>query len=136
MSRILLVGDDAALVHSHTRALGDAGHRVELAPDVFPARDRLSGDACDVVVIDVRSPDGGLGLLIEQARAAWPDCTIVALVQRADVQRSKVHQMGLWTPDLVLVLPVSGAELARTIETVIAAEPVKRRTASRLGAVL
>ena len=135
MSRILLVGDDAPLLHSHSRALGDAGHRVELAPDVFRARDRLSGDACDLVVIDIRSPDGGLGLLIEQARAAWTDCRVVALVHRADIHRSKVHQMGLWTPDLVLVLPISGGELARAIETVIA-RPAQPRAANRQGAVL
>lgn len=123
MFRILIVGDDAPLVHSYARSLDDAGHRVELAPDVLRARDRLSGEPCEVVVIDVGSPDGGLGLLIEQARAAWPGCAVVALVRRTDIDRSKVHQMGLWTPDEMLVLPVSGGEVVRTVERLAAGRP-------------
>lgn len=115
MSSILFVSDDAPLVQSHARLLGDAGHAVEIAPDVFCARDRLSGEPCELVVIDVRSPDGGMGLLIEQARAAWPGCAVVALVQRPDVRRTKVHEMGLWTPDAVLVRPVSGEALVGAV---------------------
>ncbi len=115
MCSILIVCEDACLLHAQAGRLDRAGHRVELAPDVFRARDRLSGDPCDVVVIDVRSPDGGMGLLIEQARAAWPGCAVMALVERPDVKRSKVHEMGLWTPDATLVHPVPGERLVREV---------------------
>lgn len=115
MARILIVGDNAALVQAQTDLLEKAGHRVEAASDTFRARDRLSGEACDFVVIDVRSPDGGMGLLIEQARAAWPGCVVVAQVLRADLRRTKVHEMGLWTPDAALIHPVSAEDLLGTV---------------------
>lgn len=115
MSSILIVSEDACLLHAQTGSLERAGHLVELAPDVFRARDRLSGEACEIVVIDVRSPDGGMGLLIEQTRAAWPGCGVIALVERPDLGRTKVHQMGLWTPDVVLVHPIGGERLMRAV---------------------
>lgn len=111
MSSILIVAEDPFLLHAQAGWLDRAGHRVEMAPDVFRARDRLSGDPCAMIVIDVRSPDGGMGLLIEQARAAWPSCVVVALVERPDVKKTKVHQMGLWTPDVMLVHPVTEQRL-------------------------
>lgn len=124
MASILIVAEDPRVLHAQTGWLDRAGHAVELAPDVFRARDRLSGERCDVVVIDVRSPDGGMGLLIEQARAAWPGCAVVAQVERPDVKRTKVHEMGLWTPDVMLVHPVTErrllgalAELSQSADT-------------------
>jgi DNA-binding NtrC family response regulator len=115
MASILIVGDDFPVVQAQAGRLHSGGHLVEVAQDIFRARDRLSGEPCDLVIIDVRLPDGGMGLLIEQARAAWPGCAVVALVQRADLRHSKVHEMGLWTPDAVLVHPVSTDDLARTV---------------------
>lgn len=115
MPSILIVAEDPRLLHAQAGCLDRAGHAVELAPDVFRARDRLSGEPCDIVVIDVRSPDGGMGLLIEQARAAWPGCAVVALVERPDVKKTKVHQMGLWTPDVMLVHPVTEKRLLQAV---------------------
>ena len=111
MASILIVGDDVALMQSQEKLLMDAGHQVEIARDMFRARERFSGPACDFVLIDVHSPDGGMGLLIEQARAAWEGCKVIAMLQRSDQQRSKVHEMGLWTPDRELIHPVGPAEL-------------------------
>lgn len=115
MLSILIVAEDPCLLHAQAGWLDRAGHAVELAPNVFRARDRLSGEPCNVVVIDVRSPDGGMGLLIEQARAAWPGCAVVALVERPDVKKTKVHEMGLWTPDVMLVHPVTEKRLLRAV---------------------
>lgn len=115
MFSILFVGEDTCLAQSCALWLNAAGHAVETATNIFRARDRLCGEACDVAVIDVRSPDGGMGLLIEQARAAWPGCRVIALVPPAGFSRSKVHEMGLWTPDSVLVHPIGEAALVSAI---------------------
>ena len=133
MLRVLIVGDDSSLLHMHAGPLDKAGHRVEIAADVFRARERLSGDPCDVVVIDARSPDGGTGLLIEQARAAW-GCSVVALVQRPDLRRTKVHEMGLWTPDAMLVHPVARDELVCAVAALGERRPAEMPRARRHGA--
>lgn len=117
MPLVLIVGDDLTVLQRFAAPLRGAGHEVEVTADAFRARERLSGAPCDVVVIDARSPDGGTGLLIEQARAAWPGCAVVALVDRPDLRRTKVHEMGLWTPDAVLVHPVPAEELLGTVQT-------------------
>lgn len=111
MASILIVGDDIALVQSQTELLERAGHRVEAAGNPFQARERLAGAACDFVLIDVRRPDGGMGLLIEQTRAAWPQCKVIAMVRPVDPHHSKVHKMGLWTPDLELTHPITPDDL-------------------------
>lgn len=111
MASILIVGDDLALMQSQEKLLLKEGHRVETARDMFQARERLAGPPCDFVLIDVRSPDGGMGLLIEQARAAWEGCKVIAMLQRPDQGRGKVQEMGLWTPDRELIHPVAPADL-------------------------
>src|SRR5690625_4459214 len=103
MASILIVGDDLALIQSQETLLMDAGHHVEVARDMFRAQERLSGPPCDFVLIDMRSPDGGMGLLIEQGRAAWKGCKVIAMLRRKKQPRSKVHEMGLWTPDRELI---------------------------------
>lgn len=114
MASILIVGDDIALLQSQAKLLEEADHRVEIAETSFQARERLAGPACDFILIDLRSPDGGMGLLIEQARAAW-GCKVIAMVQNSEPQRSKIHEMGLWTPDLELVHPVEPADLLKAL---------------------
>lgn len=115
MASILIVSLDYALSQAQAGLLENAGHQVEITPSPFHARNRLSGEACQIVLIDVRSPDGGMGLLIEQAHAAWPGCAVIALVRCGDLRRSKVHEMGLWTPDASLVHPFSPDDLLGTV---------------------
>src|SRR5690625_2137693 len=115
MASIQIVGDDVALMQLQEKLLIDAGHQIEIAPDMFQAQERLSGPPCDFVLIDVGSPDGGMALLIEQARAAWEGCRIIAMLRHSDQQRSKVHEMGLWTPDRELIHPVEPDELLRAL---------------------
>lgn len=115
MTRILFVLDGIPIPRGHSEVLGNAGYTVEVAAEPLAARTRLAGRPCDVVVIDAERPDGGSGLLVGQTQAAWPDCAVLVLVQHADIGRTKVHEMGLWTPDCVLVKPVSDERLLKIV---------------------
>lgn len=115
MVRILIASDETALVRRHVDTLEKTGHHVEQVASLREARERLSGQPCDIVIIDICTPDGGAGLLIEQSRAAWPGSAVLVLIGKIDLRRTKIYQMGLWTPDATLTRPFSGEELVATV---------------------
>lgn len=111
MATIVLFDDLPAQADALGLALSGAGHSVEAFSRLDAARARLSASPAQLMVIAVRSTDGGPGLLVSQCRAAWPDCRVVAIVASDAPARSKISEMGLWEPDLVLTGPVAAQTL-------------------------
>lgn len=119
MTLILLIGETHVRMDTYALALNATGHQVELCRSAYAARDRLFGIEPEMVIVDVTSPDGGLGLLCVQARAAWPRARILALTPYSDFSQTKLVQMGLWTPTEMLVHPVSAEQLVLRIVTML-----------------
>jgi two-component system nitrogen regulation response regulator NtrX len=81
---LLIVDDEANIVRSLAGALGRDGYQADGATSLAEARERLR-EAVDIVLLDVRLPDGsGLDLLAEIARTA-PDTVVVMMSGHATI---------------------------------------------------
>ncbi|MEM6621184.1 MAG: hypothetical protein AAF674_03080 [Pseudomonadota bacterium] len=114
MSRIVIIAD-ARLGHVWSSALARDGHDVVCVSDSLSFQSLFEGDSYEIVIIDIDRPDWGETMLIPQVRAAWPDSKIVAVVANYDFRNSAVYQMGLWTPDQVLLKPLAIRLLCTTV---------------------
>lgn len=123
MASIILIGDVQVRMDGYALALEGIGHHVELCRTPHAARNRLGEPRADLVVIDVTSPDGGMGLLCGQVGAAWPGVTTLALVPYHDFSQTKLKQMGLWAPTEVLVHPVPDIHLVSTAARLLRHSP-------------
>lgn len=110
MTSVLIVGRECVTAE-WARALRRAGYLVEKCRDTLTFQERFSGDPADVMVVDVVNADSGEAMLMAQARSVWPDCRVIAVSPDRSYQSSAIFGMGLWTPDLLLLLPVAGAQL-------------------------
>lgn len=83
--RVLLIEDDAPIRERLADALSaDGGFRVTAVGDLAAAREALSGDAPQLIVSDLRLPDGlALGLLAE-ARERFPEVEILVISMMGD----------------------------------------------------
>ena len=85
MPSILVVDDEANIRSSLQGVLTREGHQVDIAPSLAEAR-RLLREAYDVVLLDVRFPEGnGLDLLAE-IRADAPDTTVIMMSGNAELE--------------------------------------------------
>ena len=85
MSSILVVDDEANIRSSLQGVLTREGHQVDAAPTLAEAR-RLLREAYDVVLLDVRFPEGnGLDLLAE-IRADAPDTSVIMMSGNAELE--------------------------------------------------
>ena len=114
MSRIGLIADPT-LATSWTGALRDSDFAVVSCADSIEFQEKFGTEVFDIVIVDISNPDWGEAMLIPQARAAWPDCRIIAVVSNYTFRSSAVYQMGLWSPDQVLMKPVSPRVLLATV---------------------
>ena len=79
MPSILIVDDEANIVASLERALAREGHQVEGAASAAEARARLA-EARDVVLLDVRLPDGDGLALLEEIMTSAPETVVRPLI--------------------------------------------------------
>lgn len=91
------------------------GHKVAChwGPDSSEAL--FSGDAPEIVVVDIENPEWSESMLIPQSRAKWPDCKVIAVVSSYEFRCSAVYEMGLWKPDQLLLKPLAPRLLAATV---------------------
>lgn len=123
MVSIVLFDESPSRSDAFGLALSAAGHDVEVMIDLVAARSRLEGAPADLMIVSVSSTDGGPGHLVGQCRAAWPDCRTIALMARADGDRSMLSRMGLWEPHHTVTRPISPDRLVRTVAALIAHPP-------------
>lgn len=114
MASILLIGE-AASVSNWVDCLEGEGHRVETVSHSVSVRERFSGEEVDILIIDVLHPDHGEAMLIPQARAAWPHCKTIAITSNYSFRTSAIFEMGLWSPDQLLIKPVNLRILTATV---------------------
>lgn len=77
--RILLVDDNQDLLESLTLLLRDEGHRVHAAGTLEAARRYLLDGAADLMLLDVRLPDGDGLAFYREARILRPDMPIMVM---------------------------------------------------------
>jgi len=79
MYRILIVDDEPKIVRLLTEQLQDAGYLVESASSVGRARELLEGTLFDLLVTDIRLPDGSGIDLLRHARQASSSTRVVCI---------------------------------------------------------
>jgi len=80
MARVLLVDDDVDLVEMNQLVLAHRGHEVRCAYSAAEARELLSAERPDVVVLDVMMESELAGVdLVREIHARMPDLPIVML---------------------------------------------------------
>lgn len=114
MASILIVGDARAnAIWCDVLRLDD--HTVELCENSIEFQSRFASDPVDIFIVDVTHADWGEAMLIPQIRAAWPNCKIMAIASDYAFRSSAVYQMGLWTPDQLLIKPVNPRVMCATV---------------------
>jgi two-component system, NtrC family, response regulator PilR len=89
-ARILVVDDEPDLRTLYELTLLREGYRVESAGDLAQARQQLKDSQFDVLITDMRLPDGlGLELLRELVAQQRPERCLVTARQKTRSKRSK-----------------------------------------------
>ena len=113
---ILAVDDDEPIRELLASYLASEGYRVTTAPDTATAKQALEGDPIDLVVCDLRLPDGdGLGL-VRQIRTESHIPIIILSSKDQDVDRIVGLELGA---DDYLTKPFNPRELLARIKAVL-----------------
>ncbi|BAI71096.1 DNA-binding two-component response regulator [Azospirillum sp. B510] len=113
---ILAVDDDEPIRELLASYLAGEGYRVTTAPDTASARQALDGEPVDLVVCDLRLPDGdGLGL-VRQIRTESQIPVIILSSKDQDVDRIVGLELGA---DDYLTKPFNPRELLARIKAVL-----------------
>lgn len=121
MTRILVVDDDPrvrSLVH---RQLDDAGYEVIEATDGRSALERISGEAPELVVLDLSLPHvGGLDVLraVRTGQAGSAENLPVIILSGRNGETDRIVGLDLGADDY-LVKPFSPGELAARVRSVL-----------------
>jgi CheY-like chemotaxis protein len=122
--RILLVEDHSATASAIRKYLEVTGYAVHIAPDVRCAREYAQENEFDVLLSDLKLPDG-TGWELMRALRRDGDVAGVAISgygSAQDMERSRAAGFGLH-----LVKPLSPDELTAALEVVAAARSVGSR---------
>jgi EAL domain-containing protein (putative c-di-GMP-specific phosphodiesterase class I) len=84
--QVLLVDDDAAILASYSRILRSTGCEVKTATSVEQAHDALNTVRVDVVVTDMRMPDGSGLDVLEATRTGRPTAPVIFLTGATEVE--------------------------------------------------
>jgi DNA-binding response OmpR family regulator len=86
-----------------------------MIPHFLDFSEMAQGLNIDIMVVDVANPDSGEAMPIPHARAAWPQCKILAITSGYAFRSSAFYQMGLWSPDQLLLKPINLRILTATV---------------------
>lgn len=116
MASILIIGDGAA-VPTWVSALRQQDHSVETLSNAMELPAALEDwyDPIDIIIVDVANPDSGEAMPIAQAQSLWPGCKIIAITSGYSFRGSAFFQMGLWSPDQLLLKPINLRILCATV---------------------
>jgi DNA-binding NtrC family response regulator len=116
MASILIIGDSAS-VPNWVSALRQNDHSVETLPSALELPKALEDwyDPVDIIIVDVANPDSGEAMPIAQAQSIWPGCKIIAVTSGYSFRGSAFYQMGLWSPDQLLIKPLNIRILCATV---------------------
>ena len=135
MGSILVVEDRASLLEVWTRALESAGHEVLPARTVRAARsvldERLEGGGIDLVLTDLRLPDGEGTEVVRAARAGSAEMPILMMTAYGNVKNA-VEAMKLGATDFC-EKPVDVEQICEQIEEWLGPSPRGPKVARDLG---
>ena len=116
--RVLVVEDRESLRRMLERALAGEGHAVDTAVDVAAARERIAGGGLDLVLTDLKLPDGSGLDVVRASRAAEPSVPVVVMTAFGSVATA-VEAMKLGAADF-LEKPVELADLFALVSALTA----------------
>lgn len=129
-ARVLVVDDSPATLEVVGRFLGECGHRVETAPDVPSAVERLQGLPVDLVITDFRMP-GPDGLdLVRHVRENLPQTAVIMLTGFPSIEGAVEAVKG--GAEAYLTKPFTKIELLDTVARVLNKEQ-RRNDSGELG---
>lgn len=111
---LLLVDDEGAFRRGVADWLGSSGFDVTEASTVAEALEKLEGFAYDVVLTDLRLPDGEGTAVLEAARARYPDIVVIVVTGHGSI-RAAVDAIRQGAADFV-TKPFQLAELDLALE--------------------
>ncbi len=83
--RVLIVEDDSTVREQLAGALEDEGFNVGAVPSVAEALESLAVGEFDLIITDLRLPDGSGLKVVETARESQPDCPVLVVTAYASV---------------------------------------------------
>ncbi|QNI38646.1 sigma-54-dependent transcriptional regulator [Edaphobacter albus] len=114
MLHVLIVDDDASMLQACSSAAEGSGYAVVSAESVAGARAILKHRKIDVLLLDLKLPDGGGLTLLEQVKTLYPDTAVVVMTAFATVS-SAVEAMRIGARDY-LTKPFTLEELTTVLE--------------------
>ena len=131
--RILLVDDDETVVFGYTRLLTGVGYSVTGAVTLQIAKQFVADDGFDLVLLDLKLPDGNALSWIPELKKTHPDLPVIVLTGTGDVPTAvKAMKSGA---ENYLTKPVEPDNLEMTIHTALELGDLRRqnRVKIRLG---
>ncbi len=97
-SNILVVDDQDSIRHFVSQALADEGHDVRQAGSVREARDSMTQDQPDLVVLDVKLPDGSGLDLLREIKKVHPEVSVILMTAFGEVETAveAMHDGAFW----------------------------------------
>ncbi len=83
--KILLVDDDEAVLFGYRQILAKTGYRVSEALNLQDARQLISDDDFDIIVLDLKLPDGNALEWIPEIKKTYPDVPVIVVTGSGDV---------------------------------------------------
>jgi two-component system, NtrC family, response regulator AtoC len=124
---ILVVDDERLIRWSLEQQLTREGYSVLLAETGLEALQRVQVDAPDLVLLDIRLPDGDGVDILERIRAADPECQVIMMTAHGGVE-SAVRAMKLGAQDYI-GKPFNMGELTLTIRKALETRALRREVA-------
>src|ERR1043166_6999684 len=78
-AKILIVDDEAELRGVVKDLLGMEGYEMAEAADIASLRQRLEGAPADIVLLDLKLPDGDGLALLPEIKQKWPNSQVIIL---------------------------------------------------------
>ena len=126
--RILVVDDQESILYFLSKTLREEGFEVVSAASAREARDRLAADPIpDVVLLDLKLPDGSGLTILEELQRDEPDLAVVMMTAFGDVDTS-VRAMKMGAFDYVNK-PIRLEELLSILDRAMARSRPKPRAA-------
>lgn len=116
-AQILVVDDDTELRAFLTRYLDEKGFSVRCACTAAEARARFDDGRNDLLILDIRLPDGDGLSLLKEARGRWPGQPVILLTGEGE-EIDKVVGLELGADDYV-AKPFGARELLARIRAVL-----------------
>jgi two-component system response regulator AtoC len=124
---ILVVDDERLIRWALEQQLQREGYRVQSAETGTQALERAQAEPPEVVLLDVRLPDGDGLEILERIRARDPECLVIMMTAHGGVE-SAVRAMKLGAHDY-LIKPVDADELKLTIRKALDTRSLRRNVA-------